>query len=103
MPIEQAFSAAWSQATAGQRHALINAIREERKWACSYRQAHARVLHWIDDEHQLCLPAYVLVLAVEVFGHGDFLEPLHAAELRALRRLHKALPKPESKRMGKVA
>lgn len=95
--------AAWKQATAGQRHQLLNKIRERRGWSGSLRQAQSRVAHWLDPEHQTTLPAYVLELAIEVWGHADFLEPLHAAELRALRQNRTRMRKVEPGRRGRAA
>ena len=68
------------------KHAFIDSQREHWGWHFSYRQAQARIDHWLDDWDAHRFPVEALEDAVRVIGDAHFLDPLLALEAKLLRQ-----------------
>ncbi len=82
---------------------FIESEMERRHWKMTYRQASARIDHWLDrnDAHQF--PAAALHNAIRALGVDDFLDPFHATGAVAGReRRIKELRESELTAMKKV-
>jgi hypothetical protein len=68
------------------KKAFVDLQRERWGWQTSYRAAHSRVDHWLEEYHPHRFPVEALEDAVRVIGDAHFLDPLLALEAKCLRQ-----------------
>lgn len=64
---------------------FLNREGERKGWTCSLKQRRQMYLHWLDPNQAAEMPAASLFTAIDVCGHGQFLDVLLAYEQRVTR------------------
>lgn len=65
---------------------FLDAEAERKGWRCGQKQRRQMYLHWLDAEQPTEMPAASLFTAMDVVGHGRFLDELFAYEQRIGRQ-----------------